>query len=154
MDLPDGVEITGPTDRRMTINALDSGAKVWLADHEDANTPPIRATVLIETYPAAFEMDEILSELLVRTCHRRGAHAIGGMAAFIPSEDEEVNAFAYRKLTEDKQKEGERMSSTAGGAHPGMVEACREAIDKVLVTTRTRSTASARTCTSPPASST
>src|SRR5688572_28872788 len=33
------VEITGPTDRKMTINALNSGAKVWLADHEDANTP-------------------------------------------------------------------------------------------------------------------
>ena len=33
------VEITGPTDRKMTVNALNSGAKVWLADHEDANTP-------------------------------------------------------------------------------------------------------------------
>ena len=118
----------------------------------------IRATVLIETYPAAFEMEEILyelrehsaglnagrwdymfsviksfrtrgaefllpdrnsvtmtvpfmrayTELLVRTCHKRGAHAIGGMAAFIPSKDQEVNAFAFKKVSEDKTREAER----------------------------------------------
>ncbi|MGY2700530.1 malate synthase A [Nocardioides sp. HB32] len=294
------VEITGPTDRKMTINALNSGAKVWLADQEDANTPlwenvvggqlnlrdaitgqidftspegkeyrlddgelativvrprgwhlpekhievdgertsgslvdfalylatsgqlqldrgqgpyyylpkmeshlearlwndafdlaqdflgmprgTIRATVLIETYPAAFEMEEILyelrdhsaglnagrwdymfsvikcfrtrgddwvlpdrnsvtmtvpfmrayTELLVRTCHKRGAHAIGGMAAFIPSKDEEQNAFAFQKLTEDKTREANDGFDGSWVAHPGMVAACREAFDKVL----------------------
>ncbi len=294
------VEITGPTDRKMTINALNSGAKVWLADHEDANTPlwenvvngqlslldsitgdidftslegksyalndgnlativvrprgwhlpekhilvdgkrtagglvdfalyltacgqlqidrgqgpyfylpkmeshlearlwndafnlaqdflgiprgTIRATVLIETYPAAFEMEEILyelrdhsaglnagrwdymfsvikcfrtrgrdfllpdrnsvtmtvpfmrayTELLVRTCHKRGAHAIGGMAAFIPSKDPEVNEFAFKKLTEDKTREAGDGFDGSWVAHPGMVDACREAFDKIL----------------------
>ncbi|MCB0895645.1 MAG: malate synthase A [Nocardioides sp.] len=294
------VEITGPTDRKMTINALNSGAKVWLADQEDANTPlwenvvggqlnlldaitgnidftspegkeyhlqdgelativvrprgwhlpekhievdgeptsgslvdfalylatcgqlqidrgqgpyyylpkieshlearlwndafllaqdflgiprgTIRATVLIETYPAAFEMEEILyelrdhsaglnagrwdymfsvikcfrtrgedwvlpdrnsvtmtvpfmrayTELLVRTCHRRGAHAIGGMAAFIPSKDEERNAFAFEKLTDDKTREATDGFDGSWVAHPGMVQACRDAFDQVL----------------------
>ncbi|MBP6595403.1 MAG: malate synthase A, partial [Candidatus Obscuribacter sp.] len=115
----------------------------------------IRATVLIETILAAFEMDEILFELkehaaglnagrwdyifslikkcrkhnrftlpdraqvtmavpfmstyarlLVETCHKRGAHAIGGMAAFIPSrKDEQVNQNAFAKVKEDKQRE-------------------------------------------------
>src|SRR4051812_1085615 len=294
-------EITGPTDRKMTINALNSGAKVWLADHEDANTPlwenviggqlnlkdaldrtidftspegktyalqpdeelativvrprgwhlpekhirvdgeptsgslvdfalylatsgqkqldrglgpyfylpkmeshlearlwndafnlaqdflgiprgTIRATVLIETYPAAFEMEEILyelrehsaglnagrwdymfsvikmfrtrgkefllpdrnsvtmtvpfmrayTELLVRTCHKRGAHAIGGMAAFIPSKDPDVNELAFKKVSEDKAREAADGFDGSWVAHPGMVDACREAFDKVL----------------------
>ncbi|MDQ1626440.1 MAG: malate synthase [Actinomycetota bacterium] len=293
------VEITGPTDRKMTINALNSGAKVWLADHEDANTPlwenmvggqlnlrdaiertidftspegksyvlndetativlrprgwhldekhvlvdaqpvsgslfdfamylfhsgplqierglgpyfylpkmeshlearlwndvfvaaqdhvgmprgTIRATVLIETYPAAFEMEEILyelrdhsaglnagrwdymfsviksfrtrgrdfllpdrnsvtmtvpfmrayTELLVRTCHKRGAHAIGGMAAFIPSKDEETNKAAYAKVKDDKTREAGDGFDGSWVAHPGMVGTCREAFDAVL----------------------
>ncbi|MDQ1669206.1 MAG: malate synthase, partial [Actinomycetota bacterium] len=293
------VEITGPTDRKMTINALNSGARVWLADHEDANTPlwenmvggqlnlrdaiqgkidftspegktyalkdevativvrprgwhlsekhvtvdgepvsgslfdfamyffhsgplqverglgpyfylpkmeshlearlwndvfvaaqdhvgmpqgTIRATVLIETYPAAFEMEEILyelrdhsaglnagrwdymfsiiksfhsrgrdfmlpdrnsvtmtvpfmrayTELLVRTCHKRGAHAIGGMSAFIPSKDEKVNEQAYAKVLDDKTREANDGFDGSWVAHPGMVETCREAYDKVL----------------------
>jgi malate synthase len=295
------VEITGPTDRKMTINALNSGAKVWLADQEDANTPlwenvvngqlnlldsitgnidftsaegkeyklrsdgdlativvrprgwhlpekhilvdgnpasgglvdfalyltacgqlqvdrgqgpyfylpkmeshlearlwndafnlaqdflgiprgTIRATVLIETYPAAFEMEEILyelrdhsaglnagrwdymfsviksfrtrgkdfmlpdrnsvtmtvpfmrayTELLVHTCHKRGAHAIGGMAAFIPSKDEKQNELAFQKVAEDKTREAGDGFDGSWVAHPGMVEACREAFDKVL----------------------
>jgi malate synthase len=295
------VEITGPTDRKMTINALNSGAKVWLADHEDANTPlwenviggqlnlrdaitgdidftspegksyslkpaeelativvrprgwhlpekhirvdgeetsgslvdfalymatsarlqiergqgpyfylpkmeshlearlwsdafnlaqdtlgiprgTIRATVLIETYPAAFEMEEILyelrehsaglnagrwdymfsviksfrtrgkefllpdrnsvtmtvpfmrayTELLVRTCHRRGAHAIGGMAAFIPSRDPEVNEAAFAKVKDDKTREAGDGFDGSWVAHPGMVEVCREAFTAVL----------------------
>jgi malate synthase len=295
------VEITGPTDRKMTINALNSGAKVWLADHEDANTPlwenviggqlnlrdaiddtisftspegkeyslrddverativvrprgwhlpekhirvdgeetagglvdfalymvtsaqkqidnglgpyfylpkmeshlearlwndafniaqdfvgiprgTIRATVLIETYPAAFEMEEILyelrehsaglnagrwdymfsvikcfrtrgkefllpdrnsvtmtvpfmrayTELLVRTCHKRGAHAIGGMAAFIPSKDPEVNEAAYAKVKDDKTREANDGFDGSWVAHPGMVETCKEAFTLVL----------------------
>ncbi|WP_242890463.1 malate synthase A [Actinomadura litoris] len=297
------VEITGPTDRKMTINALNSGAKVWLADFEDANTPlwanmvegqlnlrdaldrtldftdartgksyalkddaelativvrprgwhmeekhvlvdgepvsgslfdfglyffhsarrqiakgkgpyfylpkmeghlearlwndvfdlaqdtlgiprgTIRATVLIETIPAAFEMEEILyelrdhsaglnagrwdylfsvikkfrdrgaefvlpernaitmtapfmrayTELLVRTCHRRGAHAIGGMAAFIPSRrDEEVNKVALEKVRADKTRESGDGFDGSWVAHPDLVPVCREVFDGVL----------------------
>ncbi|XVQ13394.1 malate synthase A [Spirillospora sp. CA-255316] len=297
------VEITGPTDRKMTINALNSGAKVWLADFEDANTPlwdnmiqgqlnlrdaldrtidftdpksgksyalkedgelativvrprgwhmeekhllvdgrpmsgslfdfglyffhcarrqsekgkgpyfylpkmeshlearlwndafnlaqdtleiprgTIRATVLIETIPAAFEMEEILyelrdhsaglnagrwdylfsvikkfrdrgadfvlpernaitmtapfmrayTELLVRTCHKRGAHAIGGMAAFIPSRrDEEVNKIALEKVRADKTRESNDGFDGSWVAHPDLVPVCREVFDGVL----------------------
>ncbi|WBB68534.1 malate synthase A [Micromonospora sp. WMMD812] len=295
------VEITGPTDAKMTINALNSGAKVWLADHEDANTPlwenviggqlnlrdaidrklsltspegrhyalhdgelativvrprgwhlsekhilvdgdrtsgslvdfglyffhcahrqldrgagpyfylpkmeshlearlwndvfllaqdrlglprgTIRATVLIETYPAAFEMEEILyelrehsaglnagrwdfmfsvikkfrtrgrdfllpdrnavtmtapfmrayTELLVRTCHRRGAHAIGGMAAFIPSRrDPQVNETALAKVRDDKTREAGDGFDGSWVAHPDLVPICREVFDAVL----------------------
>ncbi|MEU5566419.1 malate synthase A [Micromonospora musae] len=295
------VEITGPTDPKMTINALNSGAKVWLADLEDANTPlwenviggqlnlrdaidgtlthtgpdgrryalhdgelativvrprgwhlsekhllvdgerssaslvdfglylfhcarrqldrgsgpyfylpkmeshlearlwndvfllaqerldlprgTIRATVLIETYPAAFEMDEILyelrehsaglnagrwdfmfsviktfrtrgrdfllpdrnavtmtapfmrayTELLVRTCHRRGAHAVGGMAAFIPSRrDPQVNETALAKVREDKTREAGDGFDGSWVAHPDLVPICREVFDAVL----------------------
>ncbi|NUS00469.1 MAG: malate synthase A [Kribbellaceae bacterium] len=294
------VEITGPTDRKMTINALNSGAKVWLADQEDANTPTwenvvggqlnlldaitrkidfstdtktyalkpddelativvrprgwhlpekhilvdgeptsgslvdfalylsacaqlqldrgqgpyfylpkmeshlearlwndvfvtaqevlgiprgtIRATVLIETYPAAFEMEEILyelrehsaglnagrwdymfsvikthrasgkafqlpdrnsvtmtvpfmrayTELLVRTCHKRGAHAIGGMAAFIPSKDPAVNEVAFAKVEADKTREAGDGFDGSWVAHPGMVETARKVFDSVL----------------------
>jgi malate synthase len=296
------VEITGPTDRKMTINALNSGARVWLADMEDASTPhwgnvvggqvnlydairrqisftaaggktyelkqdqrlativmrprgwhfdeqhllvdgkptvgalvdfglyffhnaaellargsgpyfylpktesrlearlwndvftfaqetleipygTVRATVLIETIPAAFEMEEILFELkdhasglnagrwdylfsiikyfrdsgadfvlpdrsavtmtapfmrayaqlLVKTCHRRGAHAIGGMAAFIPSRrDEEVNARALAKVREDKQREASDGFDGSWVAHPDLVPVCREVFDAVL----------------------
>lgn len=295
------VEMTGPTDRKMVINALNSGAKAWLADQEDANTPlwgnvvsgplnlmdsldgtleftspegkkyepvpfeqrptiivrprgwhlpekhitvdgeqtsgslvdfalylaacgqkqidagkgpyfylpkmeshlearlwndafvigqehlgiprgTIRATCLIETFPAAFEMEEILyelrehssglnagrwdyifsaiktyrtrgadfvlpdraavtmtvpfmrayTELLVSTCHQRGASAIGGMAAFIPSKDEEVNRNAFEKLEADKTREAQDGFDGSWVAHPGMVEACKEAFTKVL----------------------
>ncbi|HEX6499825.1 MAG TPA: malate synthase A [Micromonosporaceae bacterium] len=294
------VEITGPTERKMTINALNSGAKVWLADFEDANTPlwdnmvtgqlnlidaldrridftspdgkryelgdtlativvrprgwhlpekhllvdgqpmsgslfdfglylfhcarrqldaglgpyyylpkleshlearlwndvfrqaqdalgiprgTIRATVLIETIPAAFEMEEILyelrehsaglnagrwdylfsmikkfrsrgqefvlpdrnsvtmtapfmrayTELLVRTCHKRGAHAIGGMAAFIPSRrDPEVNERAMAKVREDKEREAGDGFDGSWVAHPDLVPLCMEVFDRVL----------------------
>jgi malate synthase len=299
------VEITGPTERKMSINALNSGAKVWLADHEDANTPhwanvvdgqvnlyeavrrtiefdapdgrhyaldpdvelptivvrprgwhlderhlstddgaptagalvdfglyafhnaaeqvrrgsgpyfylpkmeshlearlwcavfdhaedalelprgTIRATALIETITAAFEMDEILhelgphaaglnagrwdylfsviknfrdagpdfvlpdrasvtmtapfmhayAELLVATCHRRGAHAIGGMAAFIPSRrDAEVNATAFAKVREDKERESRMGFDGSWVAHPDLVPLCREVFDAALGT--------------------
>jgi malate synthase len=294
------VEITGPTDAKMTINALNSGAKVWLADFEDANTPlwenmvagqlnlrdaltgtlsftgptgkryelgeqqptivvrprgwhlpekhvtvdgervsgslfdfalylvncgrlqldrglgpyyylpkmeshlearlwndvfthaettlglpvgTIRATVLIETIPAAFCMEEILyelrehsaglnagrwdylfsiikkfrsrgaafllpdrnavtmtapfmrayTELLVRTCHRRGAHAIGGMAAFIPSRrDPAVNETALAKVRDDKTREAGDGFDGSWVAHPDLVPVCREVFDGVL----------------------
>ncbi|MGH3451853.1 MAG: malate synthase A [Haloechinothrix sp.] len=295
------VEITGPTDRKMTINALNSGAKVWLADLEDANTPhwvnvvsgqvnlyeaarktielhtqeksytlrtdvahptvvvrprgwhlpernieidgtqavgalvdfglhffhnaaylseqgtgpfyylpkmeshlearlwndvfthaqaelgvphgTVRATVLIETIPAAFEMEEILyelrehasglnagrwdylfsvikyfrdagekftlpdrnavtmtapfmrayTELLVRTCHKRGAFAIGGMAAFIPNRrDPEVTEQALAKVRDDKNREAGDGFDGSWVAHPDLVPVCGEIFSRVL----------------------
>ncbi|GHJ41136.1 malate synthase A [Streptomyces sp. TS71-3] len=297
------VEITGPTDRKMTINALNSGAKVWLADFEDALAPTwenviqgqlnltdaferridftdessgkwyalkdagelatvvvrprgwhldehhlqvdgepvpgalvdfglyffhnaqrlldlgkgpyfylpktesylearlwneifvfaqdrlgiaqgtVRATVLIETITAAYEMEEILyelrdhasglnagrwdylfsivknfrdggerfvlpdrnavtmtapfmrayTELLVRTCHKRGAHAIGGMAAFIPSRrDPEVNKVAFEKVRADKDREASDGFDGSWVAHPDLVPIAMESFDAVL----------------------
>src|SRR6185295_18012448 len=142
----------------------------------------IRATVLIETIPAAFEMDEILyalrehisglnagrwdylfsiikyfrdnpgmilpdrasvtmtapfmraySELLVSTCHRRGAHAIGGMAAFIPSRrDPEVNKVALAKVREDKEREASAGFDGTWLAHPDLVPTAAEVFDAAL----------------------
>ena len=142
----------------------------------------IRATVLIETILAAFEMDEILyelrehaaglnagrwdymfsvikkfrdrpefvlpdrdsvtmtvpfmrayAELLVKTCHRRGAHAMGGMAAFIPSRrDPELNARALAKVREDKQREAGDGFDGTWVAHPDLVPVAREEFDRVL----------------------
>ncbi|WP_407562110.1 malate synthase A [Streptomyces sp. 184] len=297
------VEITGPTDRKMTINALNSGAKVWLADFEDASAPTwenviggqanlidayerridytdpasgksyalkpaaelatvvtrprgwhlderhltvdgspvpgalvdfglyffhnarrlldlgkgpyfylpkteshlearlwndvfvfaqdycdipqgtVRATVLIETITAAYEMEEILyelrdhasglnagrwdylfsivknfrdggarfvlpdrnavtmtapfmrayTELLVRTCHKRGAHAIGGMAAFIPSRrDPEVNKVAFEKVKADKDREAHDGFDGSWVAHPDLVPIAMASFDAVL----------------------
>ena len=292
------VEITGPTDRKMVINALNSGARVFMADFEDANSPTwenvldgqrnlsdatartirldqggkvyelrdrpatlvvrprgwhleerhfpvdgrpisasifdfglyvlrnherlaeigsgpyfylpkleshrearlwnrvfvlaqetlglpvgtIRATVLVETILAAFEMDEILyelgehatalnagrwdylfsvikklghrpefvlpdrnsigmdapfmrayAELLVDTCHHRGAHAIGGMAAFIPSRRQpEVNEVALAKVREDKTREASQGYDGTWVAHPDLVPVALESFDRVL----------------------
>ncbi|MFF0823845.1 malate synthase A [Micromonospora haikouensis] len=292
------VEITGPPDRKMTVNALNSGARVWLADFEDATSPTwhnvvsgqlnlidaldrridftdargkryalgdelativvrprgwhlvekgiavdgrpisaslvdfglylfhcarrqldagagpyfylpkleshhearlwndvfvfaqqrlglprgtIRATTLIETITAAFEMEEILyelrehsaglnagrwdyifsvirnfgqwsdfvlpdraevtmtvpfmrayTELLVATCHRRGAHAIGGMAAFVPSRDPQVNEVALHRVRADKRREAGDGFDGSWVAHPGLVATCREEFDAVL----------------------
>ncbi|MEE1737836.1 malate synthase A [Streptomyces sp. BE147] len=297
------VEITGPTDRKMTINALNSGARVWLADFEDASAPTwenvilgqlnlidaytraidftdpksgksyalrpagelatvvtrprgwhlnerhlqldgtpvpgalvdfglyffhnaqrlvdlgkgpyfylpkteshlearlwndifvfaqdyvgiprgtVRATVLIETITAAYEMEEILyelrdhasglnagrwdylfsivknfrdggakfvlpdrnavtmtapfmrayTELLVRTCHKRGAHAIGGMAAFIPSRrDPEVNKVAFEKVKADKDREAHDGFDGSWVAHPDLVPIAMASFDAVL----------------------
>ncbi|MEV6786492.1 malate synthase A [Streptomyces sp. NPDC051098] len=297
------VEITGPTDRKMTINALNSGARVWLADFEDASAPTwenvvlgqlnlidayerridftdpksgksyalksadelatvvmrprgwhlderhlrldgrpvpgalvdfglyffhnakrlidlgkgpyfylpkteshlearlwndifvfaqdyvgvpqgtVRATVLIETITAAYEMEEILyelrdhasglnagrwdylfsivknfrdggekfvlpdrnavtmtapfmrayTELLVRTCHKRGAHAIGGMAAFIPSRrDAEVNKVAFEKVKADKDREAGDGFDGSWVAHPDLVPIAMASFDAVL----------------------
>jgi malate synthase len=287
------VEITGPVDRKMVINGLNSGARVFMADFEDANSPTwdnciagqrnltdaldrtieldtgekqyrlndevatlfvrprgwhlverhfevdgepmsaglfdfgtyfhrnhtrgghflylpkleshlearlwndvfcfaqdrlgvprgtIKATVLIETILAAFEMDEILyelrehsaglnagrwdyifsvikklghrpefvlpdrgdvtmavpfmrayCELLVKTCHRRGAFAMGGMAAFIPSRrDPEVNAVALAKVREDKEREASQGFDGTWVAHPDLVPVALEVFDAVL----------------------
>ena len=73
------------------------------------------------------------TELLVRTCHKRGAFAIGGMAAFIPSRrDPEVNEVALAKVREDKEREAGDGFDGSWVAHPGMVELCKEEFDKVL----------------------
>ncbi|HZB24100.1 MAG TPA: hypothetical protein VE444_09685, partial [Gaiellaceae bacterium] len=142
----------------------------------------IKATVLIETILAAFEMDEILYELrdhsaglnagrwdyifsvikkfrardgfvlpdraqvtmavpfmrayaqlLVKTCHRRGAHAIGGMAAFIPSRrDAAVNDVALAKVREDKERESGDGFDGTWVAHPDLVPVALEPFDRVL----------------------
>ena len=138
----------------------------------------IKCTVLIETILAAFEMDAILyelrdhscalnagrwdyifscikkagallpdrarvtmtvpfmhayTELLVRTCHARGAHAIGGMAAFIPSRrDAEVNAVAMARVREDKQREASNGFDGTWVAHPDLVPVALECFDEVL----------------------
>jgi malate synthase len=136
----------------------------------------IRGTVLIETIPAAFEMEEILyelrehagglnagrwdylfslikkfrnapefvlpdraqvtmtapflrayTELLVKTCHRRGAHAIGGMAAFIPSRrDPAANELALARVREDKERESRDGFDGTWVAHPDLVAVARE----------------------------
>jgi malate synthase len=142
----------------------------------------IKGTVLIETILAAFEMDEILyelrdhsaglnagrwdyifsiikkfrdrpdfvlpdraqvamtvpfmrayTELLVRTCHTRGAHAMGGMAAFVPSRrDPEVNETAIAKVREDKQREAGDGFDGTWVAHPDLVPVAMEVFDAVL----------------------
>ncbi|HEV2927215.1 MAG TPA: malate synthase A [Propionibacteriaceae bacterium] len=292
-------EITGPTSRKMTINALNSGARVWMADFEDATAPTwfnvvdgqlnlfdalrreidftdehgkryevggqtptvlvrprglhleerhlslhgeavpgafvdfglyffhnaatliasgagpyfylpkmeshlearlwnevftfaqqrleiphgsIRATCLIETAPAAFEMEEMLYELrdhsaglnagrwdyifsmiknfadsadhllpdrsqvtmsspfmaayadlLVKICHARGAHAIGGMAAFVPSKaNPSATTAALEKTTADKTREASAGFDGSWVAHPGLVQTCVDAFDAVL----------------------
>jgi len=143
----------------------------WSEDRLSLARGSVRATVLIETIHAAFQMDEILhalgrhatglnagrwdylfsciktfrtrpdrvlperaqltmttpfmrayTELLVRTCHRRGAHAIGGMAAFIPSRrDAEVNAAAMAKVRDDKERESGDGFDGTWVAHPDLV---------------------------------
>jgi malate synthase len=142
----------------------------------------IKATVLIETAPAAFEMDAILyelrdhsaglnagrwdyifsmikrfrsrpdfvlpnrsdvtmtvpfmhaySELLVKTCHRRGAHAMGGMSAVIPSRtDEKANARAFEAVRADKEREAGAGFDGTWVAHPDSVPVATEAFDAVL----------------------
>ena len=72
------------------------------------------------------------TELLVRTCHRRGAHAIGGMAAFIPSKDEAINEQAFAKVRDDKTREAADGFDGSWVAHPGMVDLCTEVFTDVL----------------------
>ena len=73
------------------------------------------------------------TELLVRTCHKRGAHAIGGMAAFIPSRrDAEVNKVAFEKVKADKDREAGDGFDGSWVAHPDLVPIARASFDAVL----------------------
>ncbi len=155
---------------------------VWAQDELGVPQGTIKATVLIETILAAFEMDEILYELrehsaglnagrwdyifsvikklghrpefvlpdradvtmavpfmraytdlLVKTCHRRGAHAMGGMAAFIPSRrDADVNERALAKVREDKDREAAQGFDGTWVAHPDLVPVAMEIFDRAL----------------------
>ncbi|MEU5048696.1 malate synthase A [Streptomyces sp. NPDC021096] len=156
---------------------------VFAQDYVGVERGTVRATVLIETITAAYEMEEILhelrehasglnagrwdylfsliknfrdggekfvlpdrnavtmtapfmrayTELLVRTCHRRGAHAIGGMAAFIPSRrDPEVNEVALEKVRADKRREAGDGFDGSWVAHPDLVPVARACFDAVL----------------------
>ncbi|AQA09334.1 malate synthase [Streptomyces malaysiensis] len=153
------VEITGPTDRKMTVNALNSGAQVWLADFEDATAPTWSNLVqgqanLIDAFERRIDFTSPegkeyrlrpdaelptvvvgwhLEERHVQTCHRRGAHAIGGMAAFIPSRrDPAVNEAALAKVAADKNREAGDGFDGSWVAHPELVPVCRTAFDSVL----------------------
>ncbi|MFI6208400.1 malate synthase A [Streptomyces sp. NPDC051041] len=156
---------------------------VFAQDHVGVPQGSVRATVLIETITAAYEMEEILHELrdhasglnagrwdylfslvknfrdggprfvlpdrnavtmtapfmraytdlLVRTCHRRGAHAIGGMAAFIPSrKDPEADQAAFEKVRADKDREAGDGFDGSWVAHPDLVPIAMESFDRVL----------------------
>ena len=163
-------------------------AKLWndvfLAAQEAVGMPraTIKATVLIETIMAAFEMDEILyslrehiaglnagrwdyifscikkfhqfseyvlpdrsqitmsvpfmrayAKLLVQTCHKRKAHAMGGMSAFIPSrKDEHVNKLAFEKVTADKELEASTGFDGTWVAHPDLIPVALIPFDRVL----------------------
>jgi malate synthase len=73
------------------------------------------------------------TELLVKTCHRRGAHAVGGMAAFIPSRrDPEVNELALAKVREDKLRESGDGFDGTWVAHPDLVPVATEIFDEAL----------------------
>jgi malate synthase len=154
----------------------------FVEEELDLGHGTIAVTVLIETVPAAFEMEEILfelrerpaalnagrwdyvfsmikcfrerpefilpdrgkvtmtvpfmcayTELLVATCHRRGAHAMGGMAAFLPSrDDEEANERAESKLREDKAREAGDGFDGTWVAHPDFVRPAAEEFESVL----------------------
>lgn len=141
----------------------------------------IKATLLIETLPAVFQMDEILhalrdhivglncgrwdyifsyiktlknhadrvlpdrqvvtmekpflnaySRLLIKTCHRRGAFAMGGMAAFIPSKDAERNEWVLNKVKADKSLEAENGHDGTWIAHPGLADTAMAIFDNAL----------------------
>lgn len=158
--------------------------EVFNRAQDELNVPrgSIKVTVLVETILAAFEMEEILyelrdhiaglnagrwdymfsiikkfrnrpdfllpdrarvtmtvpfmrayTELLVKTCHRRGAHAIGGMAAFIPSrKDPEVNRVALDKVQEDKVRESGDGFDGTWVAHPDLVPHVKAIFDSIL----------------------
>ena len=157
---------------------------VFVAAQEELGLPigAVKATVLIETITAAFEMDEILyalkdhivglncgrwdyifsviktfrnradcvlpdrglvtmtqpfmraySRLLIKTCHRRGAHAMGGMAAQIPVKgDDKANEQAFAKVRADKEREAGDGHDGTWVAHPGLVPIAREVFDRMM----------------------
>ena len=72
------------------------------------------------------------AELLVKLCHKRGAHAIGGMSAFIPAKDEAANQLAFEKVTQDKSNEASQGYDGTWVAHPFLVPTAIEQFDKVL----------------------
>src|SRR5437016_7081692 len=96
-------------------------------DREDFVLPDRSAVTMTVPFMRAY------TELLVKTCHRRGAHAIGGMAAFIPSRrDPEVNEVALAKVREDKERESSDGFDGTWVAHPDLVPVATEAFDRVL----------------------
>jgi len=155
---------------------------IWAQDRLEIERGTIKATVLIENVLAAFEMDEILhelrehaaglnagrwdyifsvikkfrespefvlpdrkqvtmtvpfmhayTELMIKTCHRRGAHAIGGMAAFIPNRrDPDVTENAITEVAADKAREAAAGCDGTWVAHPDLVAVAREEFDRVL----------------------
>ena len=154
---------------------------VFAQERLEIPTGTIKATVLIETLPAAFEMDEILWELrdhiaglnagrwdyifsfikkfarnpsyvlpdraqvtmgeaflhayallLIKTCHRRGAFAMGGMAAQIPvKNDRQANEAAFAKVREDKEREVRDGHDGTWVAHPGLVPIAKEVFNRL-----------------------
>jgi malate synthase len=73
------------------------------------------------------------AQLMVKTCHKRNAHAMGGMAAFIPSrKDEKINQIAFAKVREDKELEATSGFDGTWVAHPDLVAVAKEQFDKVL----------------------
>ena len=155
----------------------------YAEDHFNLPRGTIKATVLIETLPAVFQMDEILwhlrdhivglncgrwdyifsyiktlrqhadrilpdrqqvtmaqpfldaySRLLVRTCHRRGAFAMGGMSALIPSKDAEQNQWVLQRVKEDKLREARNGHDGTWVAHPGLADTAMAAFKEVLGT--------------------
>lgn len=154
-------------------------------DHVGLPRGTIKATVLIETLPAVFQMDEILyhlrdhivglncgrwdyifsyiktlknhgdrvlpdrqvvtmeqpflsaySRLLIKTCHRRGAFAMGGMAAFIPSKDTQRNEWVLNKVRKDKELEASNGHDGTWIAHPGLADTVMAVFDQALGTRR------------------
>ena len=85
---------------------------------------------------------------MIKTCHRRGAHAMGGMAAQIPiKNDPAANEAALAKVRADKEREATDGHDGTWVAHPGLVPIAKEVFDQHDAAGRTRSRASARTCT-------
>ena len=77
-------------------------------------------------------MMKAYTDLLIQTCHRRGAFAMGGMAAFIPSRDEETNRIAFAKVVEDKERESGDGHDGTWVAHPGLVTLAADVFSEVL----------------------
>ena len=94
-------------------------------------------------------LPEFLRQLLIETCHRRGIHAMGGMAAQIPiKNDPAANEAALEKVRQDKLREVRAGHDGTWVAHPGLVPLAKEIFDTYMQSP-TRSRASAKTCMSP-----